>query len=393
MGTARIDYNFSRGDNIFVRYNIHDADAATPVLGGVNTYPGRQQLVTASWTHLFNPTMTSNVRVGLDRPITTTSKDTLPNPGIALTGIFSVVGSYIRDFPQSETVAGDATKIKGAHTLQFGIELRKTADSRIQDNGSTFNFFGGANQLNNFFNNLPDQLSQTDNIGGNAGFTGNVSPYFQDDFKASRKLTLNFGLRWDYFLRLTERFGRVVGVDGSLFPISQLHFKQPGQPLFDPDLTGFGPRFGFAYRLGDSDKTVIRGGAGIFIGNNYPGLLTIAASTYIPPMIPANLYSFGYTRSITFFTPSTAPGLSFPNASFISPSQLLATLAKPNSGPAPTFVAPDWKNTSSYQWNFSIERTITQNSSFNISYIGNRSVHVIGQDAFNPSRPALGNTR
>ena len=80
-------------------------------------------------------------------------------------------------------------------------------------------------------------------------------------------------------------------------------------------------------------------------------------------------------------------------SSFISPSQLLATLAKPNSGPAPTFVAPDWKNTSSYQWNFSIERTITQNSSFNISYIGNRSVHVIGQDAFNPSRPALGNTR
>ena len=136
---------------------------------------------------------------------------------------------------------------------------------------------------------------------------------FQDDFKASRKLTLNFGLRWDYFLRLTERFGRVVGVDGSLFPISQLHFKQPGQPLFDRDLTGFGPRFGFAYRIGDSDKTVIRGGAGIFIGNNYPGLLTIAASTYIPPMIPANLYSFGYTRSITFFTPSTAPGLSFPN--------------------------------------------------------------------------------
>lgn len=393
MGTARIDYNFSRGDNIFVRYNIHDADAATPVLGGVNTYPGRQQLVTASWTHLFNPTMTSNVRVGLDRPITTTSKDTLPNPGIALTGIFTVVGSYIRDFPQSETVAGDVTKIKGAHTLQFGIEVRKTVDSRIQDNGSTFNFFGGANQLNNFFNNLPDQLSQTDNIGGNAGVTGNVSPYFQDDFKASRKLTLNFGLRWDYFLRLTERFGRVVGVDASLFPISQLHFKQPGQPLFDRDLTGFGPRFGFAYRLGDSDETVIRGGAGIFLGNNYPGLLTIAASTYIPPMIPANLYSFGYTRSITFFTPSTAPGLSFPNVSFISPSQLLATLAKPNSGPAPTFVAPDWKNTSSYQWNFRIERTITQNSSFNISYVGNRSVHVIGQDAFNPIRPAMGGTR
>jgi len=392
MGTARIDYNWSRGDNLFVRYNIHDADAATPILGGINSFPGRQQLVTASWTHLFGPTMTGNVRVGLDRAITTTAKDT-PNPGIALTGIFSVVGSYIRDFPQSETIAADLTKIKSGHTLQFGIEIRKTVDGRIQDNGSTFNFFGGANQLNNFFNNSPDQLAQTDNIGGNAGFTGSVSPYFQDDWKVSRKLTVNLGLRWDYFLRPSERYGRVVGVDGSLFPISQLHFKQPGQPLIDRDWTSFGPRAGFAYRVGESDKTVIRGGAGIFVGNNYPGLLTIAASTYIPPMIPASLYSFGYTRSITFFTPGTVSNLAFPNTSFISASQILQTLAKPNSGPAPIFVAPDWRNTSAYQWNFSIERNINAGSSLSVSYLGTRSVHVIGQDSFNPSRPLLGNTR
>jgi hypothetical protein len=91
MGTARIDYNFEHGDNVFVRYNIHDADAYTPILGGLNVYPGRQQLVTASWTHLFNPTMTPNVRAGFDRSITTSAKNA-PNPGIAVTGIFSIAG-------------------------------------------------------------------------------------------------------------------------------------------------------------------------------------------------------------------------------------------------------------------------------------------------------------
>jgi hypothetical protein len=110
-------------------------------------------------------------------------------------------------------------------------------------------------------------------------------------------------------------------------------------------------------------------------------------------MIPANLYSSGYTRSITYFTPSTVPNLAFPDTSFISAAQILGTLAKPNSGPAPTFVAPDWRNTSAYQWNFSMERTITASSSFSISYVGTRSVHVIGQDAFNPIRPLFGNTR
>jgi hypothetical protein len=392
MGTARIDYNWARGDNLFVRYNIHDADAATPILGGVNTFPGRQQLATTSWTHIFSPSMTANVRVGVDRAITTTAKNA-PNPGIVLTGIFTVAGSYLRDFPQSETLAADLTKVKGAHTLQMGIEIRKTVDGRIQDNGSSFNYFGGANQMNNFFNNQPDQLAQTDNIGGNAGFTGNYSPYFQDDYKVSRKLTLNLGLRWDYYIRPSERFGRVVGVEGSIFPLSQLHFKQPGQPLFDRDLTNFGPRFGFAYQVDDKSKTVIRGGAGIFVGNNYPGLLTIAASTYIPPMIPASLYSFGYTRSITYFTPGTVPNLSFPNTSFISVNQLLQTLALPNSGPAPTLVAPDWRDTAAYQWNFSVERAITTNSSLSADYVGTRSVHVIGQDAFNPIRPLAGNTR
>jgi hypothetical protein len=339
IGTARVDYNWSSGDNLFFRYNNHDTDSTTPILGGAQIYPGRQQLATASWTHIFSPSMTGNLRLGFNRPVTGNSKS-LPNPGLSLTGLFSGGGSYLWDYPQSETIAGDLTKIKGSHNIQMGFELRWTVDSRIQDNGSTFTFFGGANQMNNFFHNLPDQLSQTDNIGGNAGYSGNYSFYIQDDYKVSPKLTLNMGLRWDYFLRPSERFGRVVGVEGSAFPVSQLHFKKPGEPLIARDFTGFGPRIGFAYSM--NNKTVIRGGAGIFVGLNYPAMTTAATSTYIPPAIPSSLFNSSYTRSITYFNRTQWPSLAFPDNSFISPSAILQTLAV--SGPSPIFVAPDWKN-------------------------------------------------
>jgi hypothetical protein len=386
IGTARIDYNWSNGDNVFVRYNIHDTDSSTPNLGSQITYPGRQQLATLSWTHIFSPTMTANTRLGFNRPVTS-SANANPNPGINLANIFSIGGSYLYDYPQSETLAGDFTKVSGAHTLQWGLELRKTVDSRIQDNGSTFTFFGGPNQLSNFFQNRPDQLSQTDNIGGNAGFSGNYSFYFQDDYKVSRKLTVNLGLRWDYFLRPSERFGRVVGIEGSAFPISQLHFKAPGQPLIPQDFAGFGPRFGFAYSL--DEKTVIRGGAGIFVGNNYPAMTTAATSTYVPPIIPQNLFDPAYTRSISYFNAATTPNLFFPNVGFISPAAVLQN--KPPS--SPIFVAPDWKNTDGYQWSLHVERSFWGSSRFSAGYDATRSVHVIGQDTFNVSRPLLGNTR
>lgn len=388
IGTARVDYNWSSGDNLFFRYNNHDTDSTTPNLGGVTIYPGRQQLATVSWTHIFSPSMTANVRVGFNRPVTGNGT-TRPNPGLSLTGIFSIGGGYLWDYPQSETIAADLTKIKGSHNFQMGFELRHTVDSRIQDNGSTFTFLGGANQMNNFFNNLPDQLSQTDNIGGNAGFSGNYSFYFQDDYKVSPKLTINMGLRWDYFIRPYERYGRVVGIEGSAFPMSQLHFKKPGDPLIPQDFKGFGPRIGFAYNLGN--KTVIRGGVGIFVGLNYPAMTTAATSSYIPPVIPASLFNSAYTRSITYFNRSQWPNLAFPDNSFISPSAILQTLAV--SGPSPIFVAPDWKNTDAYQWSMRVERALTANSTLSVGYNATRSIHIIGQDVFNVLRPLLGNTR
>ena len=182
---------------------------------------------------MCSTTMTANLRLGFNRPVTNSVRN-LPNPGLSYQ-YFQHGRNYLHDFPPSpETIARDFTKVKASIRCNSALNCW-TVDSRIQDNSSTFTFFGGPNQLSNFFKNTPDQLSQTDNIGGNAGFSGNYSFYFQDDYRVNRKLTVNMGLRWDYFLRPSERFGRVVGVEGSVFPVSQLHFKQPGRPLIPQD--------------------------------------------------------------------------------------------------------------------------------------------------------------
>ncbi|HYZ83690.1 MAG TPA: TonB-dependent receptor, partial [Bryobacteraceae bacterium] len=388
IGTARLDY-YVGGDNIFLRYNIHDSYATQPQLGtplNDNLRPSRQELATVSWNHVFSPATTGNIRVGFNRPYTA-SVTTGPNPRINVQNLFSPGATYLHDYPQSETIAGDGTHVRGSHNLGFGFELRWTVDSRIQDNGAAFTFFGGPNQLQNFFNNRPDRLDQTDNIGGNAGFSGNYSFYFQDDWKASRRLTLNLGLRWDYFIRPHERYGRVVGIEGSAFPLSQLRFKKPGEPLIPRDLTGFGPRFGFAFKA--TERTVLRGGFGMYNAGSYPAMTTAATSTYVPPVIPKELFDPAYTRPIVYFTPADIPSLAYPDVSFITRDALLRNLP----APSPIFPAPDWKNTYGYQWSFNVERALFSTSRLNVGYVGTRGLRIIGQDTFNLNRPLLGNTR
>ena len=388
IGTARADY-YIRGDNLFLRYNIHDSYATAPQLASPrndNLRPSRHELATLSWTHVFTAATTGNARLGFNRPYTA-SVTTGPNPRINVQNLFGPGGTYLHDYPQSLTLAADATHVRGSHNLGFGFELRQTVDSRIQDNGAAFTFFGGANQLQNFFNNRPDRLDQTDNIGGNAGFSGNYSFYFQDDWKVNRRLTLNLGLRWDYFIRPYERYGRVVGIEGSAFPLSQLRFKKPGEPLIPRDLTSFGPRFGFAWSA--SDKTVLRGGFGIYNAGSYPAMTTAATSTYVPPVIPRELFDPSYTRPIVYFTPADIPTLAYPDVSFITREALLQKLP----APSPIFPAPDWKNTYGYQWSFNVERAVFSSSRFNAAYVGTRSLKIIGQDTFNLNRPLMGNTR
>jgi hypothetical protein len=196
--------------------------------------------------------------------------------------------------------ADTVTMVRGNHTWKFGADMRwqqtNGADHANQQGLFKFNSnetalptaAGRANTGNPFASFL---LGAVDSSTYNELFVvpGNRYRYkglfVQDDWKVSRRLTLNLGLRWDYFSPREEHNTNISGFDPSLanpgagnLP-GAIRFLGNGQgrdnsrsSFADPDYKDFGPRFGFAYML--TQKTVIRGGYGLSygMGNGTAGL-------------------------------------------------------------------------------------------------------------------------
>ena len=203
-------------------------------------------------------------------------------------------------------------KAKGSHFLKTGMEFRSYRENDVftsNDQTGRFNFDSTWTR-GPFDNsaNAPSQLGQSFAAfllglpsGGNTGYFARTASYAEqsltwgmflhDDWKVNSKLTLNLGLRYEYENPLTERYNRSVsGLDfGAVQPIEEAvraryalnptpevpadQFNVRGgllfptadsRGLYKTPRTNFMPRFGFAYRV--TEKTVIRGGYGIFYG-------------------------------------------------------------------------------------------------------------------------------
>lgn len=192
-------------------------------------------------------------------------------------------GSRIRfGAPQAETTPGIfsektiefrdiVSNVRGNHALKFGVEYRPEYNDDNLNGGSRplYTFAG----LFNFANDTPlfYQINADPETGGVANAqrffrSSSYALFFQDDWKVRPNLTLNLGLRYEYFGVLREKndqianfiFGPNGGLTGSRV--------EPTSDLYNPDRNNFAPRFGFAYspkRYGLEDKLVIRGGAGV----------------------------------------------------------------------------------------------------------------------------------
>ena len=88
--------------------------------------------------------------------------------------------------------------------------------------------------------------------------------YVQDDFRVSSRLTVNLGLRYEYFSPVSERDGLLFNVVSDPFG----PFRKQGEPIWEKDLNNFGPRFGLAWDVQGNSKNVIRAGAGVFYSPN-----------------------------------------------------------------------------------------------------------------------------
>ena len=147
----------------------------------------------------------------------------------------------------------------GRHDFKFGYEFRRTTIQIMQDN----NFRGKLSfrrSDTSFLEGIPSGGSQASGNTNRHEYENNQRLYVQDSFRWTSRLTLNFGLRWDYF--------GVPGEKNNLFyrllpPTAAPWCKwvpQADLKLYDYDYNNFAPRIGFAYDLSGKGTTVIRGG-------------------------------------------------------------------------------------------------------------------------------------
>jgi hypothetical protein len=311
---GKIDHNFDSQNLLTGRYFFGDSTQSFPLaltatggqLPGFNTVtPTRVQLVSISYVHTFGPTKVNELRYGWNRfaegffpqdqafhpssvglcaasttadcagsgsfdsglPIILVSGVTpasSPTTTAAQLGATSSVPRHRVD-ANNQVIDNFSWKLN-KHDLKFGFEFHRTTIQQYFDK-----YFRG--KL--VFNSLADFLSGTVDSGFQyAGdstrhtFENNFGFYTQDSYRLTSRLTLNFGLRWDYFGVVGEKNNLLSNVTSFDPAAGTFTLTQVGQTglgsLYNPDHRDFAPRVSAAWDVTGKSKTVVRAGFGIF---------------------------------------------------------------------------------------------------------------------------------
>lgn len=413
---ARIDYQLFRSDTITGRL-LYNKDSTFETAGNIpnisNFTNYKNVNLTLSDTHVFNPTLVNSVRITfnkIDRAQTpsvpgnktwtdfgagfvrATAAEIPASISTTVTGYFNALSRFpLTQFRNYYQILDDANYTLGAHQLGFGGTFSRAHLDRQEyfrsDPHLVFRGNFSGNALADFFLGRASQVIQTSVNQTNTN-TDEFALYALDDWKTTKKLTLNLGLRWEPFFPTTDEFNRFAqfrpGVQSTVFPFAPVGLVFPGDAGV-PDSTtkkryaNFAPRFGFAYDVFGDGKTALRGGYGVFYsqirqqsdnqqGSNQPYSLRLVINN------PAGGVNAPYGAAGSPY-PFTAPTENQAAAfRFVTPITL-------------TTYDPDFRNAVVQQWNLNIQREVFKGYIFTASYVGNKGDHLYVQRQVNPARP------
>ncbi len=349
---GRFDFAPRSGDAFFLRYTILDALVVSPNISPINglTFPSQDRTATFSWSHTLNPRMINELRLGANKQDLPRTHAAYSPGGVGTLSGYLSTGSveHLRANGGSATIFDNFSYTLGRHSLKTGFEIRWYHYGR--SNGQNPIYFMDTPQ--DLLNSSPVRADVTTAFPTTSRMrTTEIGIYVQDDFRVRPSLTLNLGLRWEHYTPVSERDGRLFNViDDPYGP-----FRSKGQAIWDPDYNNFGPRFGLAWEMFGSRKTVLRLGAGVFYSENMLRNISILSR---PPDLP-------FTLSISR---GDNPNLRYP----IDPFNI--DLSK---FPAPVnrlLVDPRHRTSYSEQWSLDIQREFTPNLAGSIAYIGTHGV-------------------
>lgn len=392
--TIRADHEISSRDRFMARYFdsksfSFTASGRLPGFGRISDPISRQ--LAAAETHIFRPNLLNEFRFGFYKfpsPGTDTQRidprsigieplNNVPGlPGMLVTGFlgYGYTGNDFKDEQNNFQFADTVSWVRGAHSIKIGGEYRfnMMLSSGVPFQGRfSFNGQYTTNALADFLIAAPNQVIVANGPAVIDMRASNYAVFIQDDWKVSRKLTINAGLRYEYDTPPTDiALGRLLnfyperyrraGTESGLV----IGGESPGVPestIFG-DRTNFGPRFGFAYGLGNDSRTVLRGGYGIFYDSR-SGQVT-QQKLFEPP----------YSANQTVVTRPTDPprGFRFPAAIDLS----RPTETVPGGTLSIRPIEPNTRMDYVQQWNFGIQRQLSSTLLVASSYVGTRGLQL-----------------
>jgi hypothetical protein len=385
----RLDQNIGDKVRLYARAHWQEwngfSGAAIPING--STTPTTVTNYTIGYTHTLTPNLVNDFRVGrnffqtaTENPFATNGQKTagtdlgIPgfngdsiynNPGIPDFGItgFNGFGNGSTNWYQNDSTVQLSEQLswsRGSHNIMAGMEFRRLATGRAAVNSprGTFSFNGTQTGY------APaDFMLGTPVSFGTAGpeVRGRVAGwrdgfFLLDKWQATRKLTLNYGIRYE----LPTVPYTINGNASILNPDrSALVVATPGFRFNSPQHNLWAPRLGFAYRI--TDKTVFRGGAGIYYNPNQTNTYTFLNTN--PPWSP--IFQCNWSAGLTpinltnpFGVPAACP------------------LAGSSSGALIVTPAFDLPPARMNQWSASLDRQLWNGGGFELQYLGSHSYHL-----------------
>ncbi len=452
--TYRLDQELGRLGKVFFRYttakyNNTNINGSVTVPYGIGVFNEKSESWMISHTKDIGSRMINNFRFGRLEPISVQGGTPITSSqasALGITGVYPNLPAYASLFPTinlgapygnggevmgsqvNDTTTSDIPTwqfsdtlsiIKGRHTISTGFDYRRWLQRRdlsadflgdfTYGNDTITNNDGGcttssshcgtgnaiADFLLGYYSGAttfqPGPFSPT-NVAGNLNQYRFMyfAPFIQDDWKATSRLTLNLGLRWDYRSVPTEKDNKMFWFDRSN-PLGGLCYADKGLgtqtvsslggPIApqgngfysycrrpnpaDGSKKPFAPRIGFAYRLGD--KTVLRGGYGIFFDSFETREIDDSGDIY-PFVVRAN------------DTPTADPSLpKVTDQMFPQVPLHQVTPAADGSQFFAVIISERPHNPYVQQWSFSVQRELARNTTFEANYVGNKGTHLLNR--------------
>jgi outer membrane receptor protein involved in Fe transport len=387
---GRLDYKFSDRETAYISYtsqannSLNDQSNGTGDLTEGNFTKNHLQVANFTLSSVLTNTLVNSFTFGYqfwNNIIDSTVKVpyvTFPGGSSFGTNVNVPQESYQRKFQFRD----DVTKTIGRHTFKTGIDyIYNPKLGGFFESNSTLEVDFAADPtviIANAGGKYPQGFATPGAVQAMAASSGNpyfdmpggtkqLGIYFQDDWKATKRLTLNLGVRWDKDFNLVG----ASAIQGSRTFQELAAIASPYAKLPHDDNKDFSPRIGFAYDLTGQGRHVLRGGYGLYFGNIFQNIPLFMIQQANPTI---------YQGVFSISTPTdTVPGTGIPLGNWrygVDPFPVIPPpLASLTAGATGRLMDPPYRNPVSQQFNFGYQWAVSSKSVVEIDYVHELGLH------------------